>query len=538
MEDPNYSLIYTYNLTDLKGAFHVQNQLTARNFFYSIMKFVSEDEKIKKVKLLQRLSTTASGIHKNIVTLTILDLQNPLEVKILSEFAEEGSLLDEVQRRRDANCPFTFSEIKRLAYQLISACLHLQRLDIAHMNIRLPSVVKLRENLYKLTCFYRACNIHDVNNERLSDLTNEFISISGTGKKLFSPEILKLLAGEFVKFDPIKSDVYCLGLVLLGAACLDNLVSLKRIGLEARYSKINSMISESIYSNWFKSILKDMLEANPNQRLDFEELFIKYLDFKPRPKFIHEETDISYCIKLKFLVLNPGSDNQKRVVRATKQFEPNNFAAFYKELEFYRFFGSSQYTLNLYYSDETSKTFDLDFHEHSLQDYLNDNKYFTLLYEGISKKFVYRLIKAFEFFEEKGLVHGCIKPGHVLVTKKLLPIIIDFSTMVKYDTDQVCQISNEEDYRATELIGKKDSRGIDLFKAEVFSLGLVIFQLFAGYHIKKLNTLINRNILDQNLDSFPIPEIQSLLKRMLAPIPQARPTFKTLCKEYQSLLKT
>lgn len=515
-----YAIVEQYPTVDFLKIYKIQHKGSHRTFILYISTTSSIQENIRKFEIMSKLR---DRLHKNIISI-VKQQNSEEEIFLITEFAPNGNLLQEIQERKRRNAAYSDSEIKNLADQLISACLHLQRLNIAHFNIRLDLILKTINNTYKLSNFFFACKPKDFTDENFSDIINEICSFNGMQENLYSPEVLKMLNGQNSTVNIFKSDVYLLGLVLLSAACLDNLVGLRKLPVDKKYEKIKGMI-QSLNCNWLKSLLSDMLEVNNVSRPDFEILYMKYLDHSPKRKYVYENFRLNPRMTVKFIPSKSDNSLEKRIV---KSFNRSEIQAFSKELHFYKTLERCPYVLQIFYSDEASMTLHLEFYEHSLQDFIDEEKYFNVIFEDISKKFIFRLISAFAYIENQGLVHGCIKPGHIMVNKKLVPKIVDFSTMVLYEPGQIYDITGDENFKATELIGKRNSSGVDLFKAEVFSLGLLIFQLFAGYSIEGFNRPSKRDMLDQCLASFPIPTIKNLLVDMLDPDPNNRPYFSNI----------
>lgn len=193
-------------------------------------------------------------------------------LKIITEYCSGGNLNQYIIKRKKINNPFEYSELKVLFYDLIEYFTNLQQLGISHRDIKPDNFVLTQNDELKVCDFGSSKAIlgePDSNN-------------TITGSPLFlSPELregfykyLNRSSGQYMEYNPFKSDVYSLGLVFLFMIKMDkfdcdpyNFESFKRC--------VNQNIS-TLEHEQMKILLNHMLEFECCNRPDFNELFDLY----------------------------------------------------------------------------------------------------------------------------------------------------------------------------------------------------------------------------------------------------------------------
>lgn len=154
-----------------------------------------------------------------------------------------------------------------------------------------------------------------------------------------------------------------------------------------------------------------------------------------------------------------------------------------------------------------------------------------------------KLIRGFTSLQQIGIKHQDIKPQNILVSGSGANIdvkIIDFSVSdFKYNnmaTTHTADAVTTAMYRAPEIAGKQGSVSFNAFKADTFSLGLVLFQLYnVNYDISEMNALKNNDKLLSDVNKVTISWLKNLLQKMLVRA-ENRLTFKELLQYLPGLV--
>ena len=162
----------------------------------------------------------------------------------------------------------------------------------------------------------------------------------------------------------------------------------------------------------------------------------------------------------------------------------------------------------------------------------------------LAKYIFQKIIKGFQFLHENGICHLDIKTENIIFDKDFWPVIIDFGFAKKYKNDKgemelVTVGHGTHGYIAPEIYRKEP---INAEKADIFSLGVVLFNLVTGKkNFKKAieedilyNLIIKKNyeeywqkIQQENLsDNF-----KNLYQKMVAYEPGDRPSFNEILND-------
>ena len=129
------------------------------------------------------------------------------------------------------------------------------------------------------------------------------------------------------------------------------------------------------------------------------------------------------------------------------------------------------------------------------------------------KQYFYDLIRVFCFLQSKGWAHRDIKPDNLLIDSQNQIKIIAFGTIEKFDVcdlQKIYEFIGTNPYKSPEFvlaeINKEKTIHVNLFKADVFSLGLVGLEMGGVYDSENFERLqtINafQNKIKQCLHSF------------------------------------
>ena len=171
---------------------------------------------------------------------------------------------------------------------------------------------------------------------------------------------------------------------------------------------------------------------------------------------------------------------------------------------------------------------------------------YCLLEKRIAKLLFKKILEAVKFLHSKYICHLDLKPENILLDKNFEPIIIDFGSIGKYsETEKIIKDIKKREktkqYAAPEMNYNEIDDGE---KADIYSLGAILFKLFTGGYVagksndKKLYELIwNKKYKDYreeikeyndkyNLNYFD--EFKELYFSMLAHEPDERPTIEKI----------
>jgi serine/threonine protein kinase len=189
---------------------------------------------------------------------------------IVMEFSENGDLEVEIERRKLRRAPWTESEILNHFTQLVDAFAYLQEKNLAHGDIK-------PRNLYLSGDQIKIGDFGDSNKSPQTLITKTY-QVTGT-VVYFSPLLfgayLDIIKGKNsdgnVRHNPIKSDVFSLGLSFLHMASLAKPIELNNLqnGEDSLQQKIEKIVAGLSYSDRVKNVLSCMLQVNESKRYDF-----------------------------------------------------------------------------------------------------------------------------------------------------------------------------------------------------------------------------------------------------------------------------
>lgn len=190
---------------------------------------------------------------------------------IVMEFSENGDLEEEIERRKLRRAPWSETDLLTHITELIDAFGYLQDLNLAHGDIK-PRNLYLSGDKIKIGDFGDS-------NKSMQSLVTRTYQVTGT-VIYFSPLLftayLDIIKGKNsngnARHNPIKSDVYSLGLSLLHMASLVKPTDLNNLenGEDTLQQKIEKIISNLQYSDKIKNLLSGMLQVKESKRYDFK----------------------------------------------------------------------------------------------------------------------------------------------------------------------------------------------------------------------------------------------------------------------------
>uniref|UniRef100_A0A1J3DBZ7 non-specific serine/threonine protein kinase n=1 Tax=Noccaea caerulescens TaxID=107243 RepID=A0A1J3DBZ7_NOCCA len=156
--------------------------------------------------------------------------------------------------------------------------------------------------------------------------------------------------------------------------------------------------------------------------------------------------------------------------------------------------------------------------------------------EKLSRKYFRQLISAVRYCHARGVFHRDLKPENLLLDEKRDLKVSDFglSAMKEqiHPDGMLHTLCGTPAYVAPELLLKK---GYDGSKADIWSCGVVLFLLNAGYlpfrdpNIMGLYRKIHK--AQYRMPDWTSPELRHLLRRLLEPEPEKRITVEEILKD-------
>ena len=190
---------------------------------------------------------------------------------IVMDFAENGDMDEEIDKRMLHKSPWPESELLSHITQLVDAFSYLQSSNLTHGDVKPKNLYLSGDGKIKIGDFGES-------KQSLQALVTRTYQVAGT-MIYFSPLLfsayLDIIKGKNssgdVRHNPIKSDVFSLGLSFLHMATLTRPTELNNldIGEEILQQKIERTINRISYSESVKNILRGMLQVKESKRFDF-----------------------------------------------------------------------------------------------------------------------------------------------------------------------------------------------------------------------------------------------------------------------------
>lgn len=187
---------------------------------------------------------------------------------IVTDYYPEGDLVKFITKLHEIGFVYPDDAIIEFALQLISVLMFMQTKEICHRDIK-------PQNIF-VDCEGKILKIGDFGSSRYIKDADEY-SVVGTPFYM-SPEMRIAYAEYFkcqiynFKYNPYKSDVYSLGLVILYLATQKNPVGLTNLNTLKQDIKTRLDQIKNTYPATF-NLLTIMLEVNDNERPDFIQLY-------------------------------------------------------------------------------------------------------------------------------------------------------------------------------------------------------------------------------------------------------------------------
>jgi serine/threonine protein kinase len=263
---------------------------TAGKFAIKIMNCVSEADLAKKQKeseLQQNMK------HPNICE-CVASFKDESQTAgcrfiIVMEFSEDGDIEQEADKRKLKKNPWTETELFGHFRELIDAFGFMQDRNLTHGDVK-------PRNLYLLGGKIKIGDFGE-SKQSMQALVTQTYQVTGT-VIYFSPILfeayLNIIKGKNLKgqvrHNPIKSDVFSLGLSFLHMASLNKPAELNNLelGADSLQSAIDRTVNKLQYSDSLKQLLLKMLQVQETKRYDFKQLRNFLNPTNERPQSIEE----------------------------------------------------------------------------------------------------------------------------------------------------------------------------------------------------------------------------------------------------------
>lgn len=193
---------------------------------------------------------------------------------IVMEFSENGDLEQDIEYRKIRNDFWPELEILNHWSEIIDAFAYLQEKNMTHGDVKPRNLFLASNGKLKIGDFGES-------RQSMQALVTKTYQVTGTvmyfSPKLFK-EYLEIIKGKNMRGDvrhnPIKSDVYSLGLTFLHMASLNKPSDLNNldVGIDNLQKQVERAIAKLIYSEKVKILLAHMLCVQENKRWDFKQL--------------------------------------------------------------------------------------------------------------------------------------------------------------------------------------------------------------------------------------------------------------------------
>jgi serine/threonine protein kinase len=237
--------------------------------------FCRSDQELRKRQ--EEAALQGSMKHTNICALyaSLLDenYQGGYKFLLIMEFSEAGDLEQEIEFRKLNNDPWSEKDLLKHMSELIDAFAFLQDNNMTHGDIK-PRNLFRSEGRLKIGDFGES-------RQGVQALVTNNYQVTGT-VVYFSPLLFKayldIINGRNcnaeVRHNPVKSDVYSLGLTFLHMASLEKPSDLNNMerGVDFLQRNVERAIAKLTYSESVKKILAHMLQVHEHRRYDFRQL--------------------------------------------------------------------------------------------------------------------------------------------------------------------------------------------------------------------------------------------------------------------------
>ena len=175
----------------------------------------------------------------------------------------------EIKERQNSNRPFSEEELRKFLDQIGQALAFAHAKEIAHRDIKPDNVFLDEKGNFVLGDYGEFWQKHST-----IDTGNQAGALAYT-----CPHSRSIIAGFNVRYNPLLSDVYSLGMTVLHMATLELPTNMNLI--PNHDARMGEALERLQYSEQLRGLLKRMLLLDENQRPSMEEV-VRQLQYEPR----------------------------------------------------------------------------------------------------------------------------------------------------------------------------------------------------------------------------------------------------------------
>ena len=256
--------VHQGNLKDRLGKFAIK-----------IIYCIGKRDLAKRQKELElQMQMKHPNICEYLATFTDETQQGVDKLVVVMEFPENGDIEQEIEKRKLKRYPWSEPEMILYIVELIDAFAYLQDNGLSHGDVKPRNLCLTSAGKVKVCDFGEA-------KQPMQAMVVQSCPVTGIGmyfSPLFFSAYLDIIKGKNlrgdVRHDPIKSDVYSLGLTFLHMASRKKPTELNNleIGEDNLQENVERAIGALIYSDTVKMILLHMLQVQESKRYDFKQL--------------------------------------------------------------------------------------------------------------------------------------------------------------------------------------------------------------------------------------------------------------------------
>ncbi|CAG9315388.1 unnamed protein product [Blepharisma stoltei] len=483
---------------------------------------------------------------------------------IITEDFPDVLLIDDIITRRNNNQKYSYAEYSIIVKSLLMGFSWLESEKILHLNLKPHNIFITRDKKIKVAGFnssrtYIEDDFSCSNNKEWHDL-------------YIAPEIyLKSLTEK--KFDlsfAENADIYSLGLIFMQ---MYSLLPIKELNTPEYYEEINDYVS-TFKPNNVANLLKGMLAIDSAQRVSFKDSLRNFINeeekghtsiqakiYEPIKDHNLIENHLADLLRIEESMLQIKEDfgikskslpygvslefrkgfyyDRPILIRTYKHQDEKELLPYIKEARLLQFLAGRHSTFidyyGLIYNSSQPDSLSLITERcnwNLMEDITHRQNKGNFFDENALKTYIGLLLEGFAVLKQLNIDHKNIKAYNILFNSENSLKITGFAvpeteiiSICKFPENQSDFFQTEDDYWSPKKEKHDGISQIDFEKSDVYSLGLVIWQMVTLCH----TSTFNLNCLSQ----IRFPWISYILKWMLCVDPNRRKDFAGI---YQAVI--